>query len=80
MILIENLVMVAITVTVLLFYFINKRYKLRARFKNIQNKSFSYIPIFLLLSTILAYCYNGNQLITTIFSMLTLFCFLIVLA
>ena len=76
MILIETLVTIA--VTVILFYFFNKKFQLRAKFKNIQNKSFSYFPIVFLLSTILSNCFNGNQLITTIFSMLTLFCFLIV--
>jgi hypothetical protein len=76
MILIETLVTIAITA--ILFYFVNKKFQLRVKFKNIQNKSFSYFPILFLLSTILVNCFNGNQLIKTMFSMLTLFCFLIV--
>ncbi len=77
MILIETLV--AVFVTIIIFYLVNKRYKLRAKIKNIQNKSFSYFPIVFLLTIILVNCFNGNQLIKILISMLTLFCFLIVL-
>jgi uncharacterized membrane protein len=77
MILNENLV--AIAITAILFYLVNKKFQLRVKFKNIQNKSFSYFPILFLLSTILINCFNGNQLLKTMFSMLTLFCFLVVI-
>jgi hypothetical protein len=76
MIFVENLI--AIAITVLVFYLLNKKFRLRAKVKNIQNKSFSYFPILFLLSTIFIGCFKGSQVLQTIFSMLTLFCILIV--